>query len=73
MESLVAEGGHESLTEDVCRTLLLEAPPSVDYDIPHDEIEPASFEGGLAILSGYPDYPLYHRLSDAMAYWMIAG
>ena len=69
----MSEGGHGSLTEEVCKTLLLEAPPSVDYDVTPDEIEPASFEGGLAILSSYPDYPLYHCLSDALAYWMITG
>lgn len=73
MELFVGEGGHGSLTEEVCKTLLLEAPPSADYDITPDEIEPACFEGGLAILSGYPDCPLYHRLSDAMAYWIITG
>ena len=73
MELFIGEGGHGSLTEDVCKTLLQEAPPSADYDIEPDEIEPASFEGGLAILSGYPDFPLYHRLSDAVAYWIIAG
>ena len=70
---LVSEGGHGSLTEEVCKTLLLEAPPSVEYEVIPDEIEPASFEGGLAILSGYPEYPLYHRLSDAIAYWMVSG
>lgn len=69
----MSEGDHGSLTEEVCRTLLLEAPSSVDYDVTPDEIQPARFEGGLAILGGYPDYPLYHRLSDALAYWMITG
>ena len=69
----MSEGGHGSLTEEMCKTLLLEASPSVDYDVTPDEIAPASFEGGLAILSSYPDYPLYHRLSDALAYWMITG
>ena len=69
----MSEGGHGSLTEEVCKGLLLEPPPSIIYDVPLDEIQPPNFDGGLAILSGYPEYPLYHRLSDALAYWMITG
>ena len=68
----MSKGGHGSLTKEVCKTLLLEVPTSIKNEV-DDEIEPASYKGGLAILCGYPDYPLYHRLSDALAYWMITG
>ena len=52
---------------------MLEAPPSIIDEAPPDEIPPPQFDGGLAILSGYPEYPLYHRLSDTLSYWMITG
>ena len=69
------EGGCGSLTAEVCNRLLAEAPPPPPgaNNPPDDEIQPPVFEGGLAILSGYPAYPLYHRLSDSLAYWMITG
>ena len=49
------------------------APPPVVADVPSDDIPPPGYSDGLAIVSGYPEYPLYHRLADAMAYWMITG
>ena len=68
-----SEGGCGTLSEEVCKRLLLEAPPPITDDVPQDEIPPPHFDGGLAILCGYPEYPLYHRLSDALAYWMVTG
>ena len=73
LDQLVGEGGHSTLTEEVCRNLLLVAPPPVIEDSPPDDLPPPDLSGGLAIVSGYPEYPLYHRLSDALAYWMITG
>ena len=61
------------MTKEVCEKLLLVAPPPVIADAPSDDILPPGYSDGLAIVSGYPEYPLYHRLSDAMAYWMITG
>ena len=28
---------------------------------------------GYQVLLGYPDYPLYKRLSDSTASWMVTG
>lgn len=74
LQHIQAEGGHLSLTPEVCSQLLqlLESPSSrvvsVDAEIPAPQ-----FECGLCVLGGYPQYPLYERLSLALAYWIVTG
>ena len=80
LEILIEQGDHPMLTPEVCRGLL-QGPPldGVGVDIP--PVEPqeqpphgaAASSDGLALLAGYPSYPLYHRLSDSLAYWMVSG
>lgn len=74
LEQFVADGGHDTLTVEVCKSLLSGAPsPVASNGASPDEVSPPTFEGGLAILSGYPEYPLYHRVSDSLTYWMATG
>ncbi len=48
------------------------APPSLPGAPPAPPGEVES-EGGLCVLGGYPQYPLYNRLSLSLAYWMVIG
>jgi len=59
---------------EVCKGLIEESP---------DTLPPAALPGPTAsdsdpmtpslVLLGYPDYPLYKRLSDSTAYLMVTG
>ncbi|XP_064406536.1 uncharacterized protein LOC135351468 [Halichondria panicea] len=75
-----AEGGHLSLTPEVCQELLqAQAPGPVVEELfqaqaPGPVVEPPPvFEGGLCVLGGYPQRPFYRRLSLSLAYWMVTG
>ena len=79
LQELLEQGSHPSLTPKVCETLL--------QDVPSTGVKTVQEEGGgeqedkagcdpstgLVVLMGYPDYPLYKRLADSLAYWMVTG
>ena len=78
-----------SLTPTVCETLLQDVPSTGVKPVQEEgggeeegrkkgggEREDKAVCGpstGLVVLMGYPDYPLYERLADSLAYWMVTG
>ena len=84
LQQLIEQGSHPSLTPTVCETLLQDVPSTGVK--PVQEKGEGKKEGGeredkavrdpstgLVVLMGYPDYPLYERLAESLAYWMITG
>lgn len=59
------------LTPEVCEQLLVvsTSDPEAIKPSPCDALD----MGGLLFVTGYPDSPLYERLADCMAYWLITG
>jgi len=79
LQDLLEQGDHPTLTSKVCTTLLQEV-PSTEVQLAEEkgvrEQEDGVTQvpnGGLALLIGYPSYPLCNRLSDSLAYWMVTG
>ena len=89
LQQLIEQGSHPSLTPTVCETLLQDVPSTGVKPVQEEEggEEEGRKKGGgeredkavcgpstgLVVLMGYPDYPLYERLADSLAYWMITG
>lgn len=68
----------DSLTPEVCKGLTTEeeeeeAVPSGGHTSGDEQGHPHTSSGGLAVLTGYPRYPLYLRLADSLTYWMLTG
>ncbi len=78
-----AEGGHLSLTPEVCQELLQAPAPGPVMEellqaqapgpVVEELLQVPVFEGGLCVLGGYPQQPFYRRLSLALAYWIVTG
>lgn len=60
------------INSETCRTLM-EEPPTLDYDVTYLPPNNEDYSPGLQLITGYPSYPLYNRLSNIIAYWMITG
>ena len=89
LQQLIEQGSHPSLTPTVCETLLQDVPSTGVKPVQEEgggEEEGGKKGGGeredkavcdpstgLVVLMGYPDYPLYKRLADSLAYWMVTG
>ena len=74
LQHIFDHGGHLSLTQYVCSQLLQSpVPPQPQVSAIDAEIPAPEFDGGLCVLGGYPQYPLYERLSLSLAYWMVTG
>ena len=64
-----------SLTKELCRGLLAEsvATPLSSNSLLLSSNTETETTGTNHVLLGYPDYPLYKRLSDTTANWMVTG
>ena len=63
--------GESGLTPEACKQLLLtteeDSEPSLEVTADSAGVE------GPCLMVGYPDAPLYERISDCMSYWLITG
>ena len=74
LQTLIQQGSHPTLTPEVCKGLLQEAPESSEHRLDaRERVDGTAISGGLEVLTGYPDNPLYHRLANSLAYWMVTG
>lgn len=61
------------LPVEICKGLV-EEPPVTRPSLPPPTSESDSFTSTTCpVLVGYPDYPLYKRLADSTANWMVTG
>lgn len=76
------DGGSSTLTPEVCRQLLLEVPENSEATnvacktTPCERSDqkvndPLDETSGLHLVKGYPAVPLYVRLSNCLAHWIL--